>query len=382
MTKLETPISVVVPCYRCGNLLRDAIDSITNQGYTQLQVIVVNQGDDPETEASVTAVAEHPVVEVVTCAKKNAARARNVGLHHARGDQIAFLDSDDVWGKSMLKLLIEASGRPGVDCVFGETYLVDRNLEQLGTSVSSGLQFATFFDFVRCPIHINSILIDRRVLSDVTGFDEDLKGGEDWDFLQRIARTGRVWIRAPGAYAYYRMHSDNTTSDYSGYTKKLIDGVGRRIFSNDSLCRAAAPEFKNGVGSAQYELEQFSRQVQIACWRILQGHNVQPLDVLPAIFLHWYRQENLLESVLRSTLVRFYQKRLPTLRSKASRQSSEFVALFENLAADNIMPEFRLVSVEKRVSQALEPDLHRDLRLVSSYLIKGYRKYVQPRGFR
>jgi glycosyltransferase involved in cell wall biosynthesis len=370
-------ISVLVPCYKSGEFLKFAIDSILLQKYESIQIIVINQGGDEATERCVSEVAVLPGVEVVECEKKNAATARNFGLVHARGDYIAMLDADDSWAPGLLKALLDSALANKADCVFGETELVDENAEPIGIRLSKDLTFATFLDFHGCPIHINSILARAETLREIGGFDESLDIGEDWDILQRIARTGRVLIKAPGALAYYTIHSSSTTSDYGETTRKQIEGIGRRVYGPDRFCARPSSVFSEGLGEAAYHLEMLSMQVQIRVWSVLEGDDVPPLSVSEALYLHWYRQPNVLESVVRATVIRYRQAPISRTRHSVAHLIPKFTGIFDGLIQQEKLLALGLTPVADRITQAIEPEFQRDMRMVMSYLTKGYRKYLR-----
>src|SRR5258708_549681 len=87
-------VSVVIPTWNRAALLGDALDSVFAQDYAPVQVIVVDDGSTDDTRSL---VARYPCVEYYQQQHAGSAAARNRGVAHARGDYVAFLDSDDVW---------------------------------------------------------------------------------------------------------------------------------------------------------------------------------------------------------------------------------------------------------------------------------------------
>lgn len=95
--RLDAPlVSVIIPTYNCAEFLREAIESVLQQEYSNLELIVVDDGstdDTPEVLRSFT----DPRLTVHRQAKAGVSAARNAGLDRARGDYISFLDADDRW---------------------------------------------------------------------------------------------------------------------------------------------------------------------------------------------------------------------------------------------------------------------------------------------
>ncbi len=375
----EPSVSVVVPCYKSGRLLEDAVRSILDQNYSNVQVVIVSQGGDWETESAVRKVANWDKVEVIERPKKNAAAARNAGIRHSRGRYVAFLDADDLWEPGFLQSAIGTLLTTGSDCVFGETEIVNERLERLGYRLSRDLPFATFLDFSECPVHVNTLVVANPVLEEIGGFDEELPSGEDWDFLQRLTRTGRVLVKAKGAAALYRFNRKSTTAAYDDYSRKLIEGVLERAFSIDERCVTAVNEFKYGIGRAHYHLEAFARRIQVGIWTVLEGHMPTGLATPKALLLHWYRHHNAFESVFGGTISRYYRVPLRKARPFVLPLIPTLAEIIEQEISREELNRYGLVPPKRRLEMVLEPELTKDVRRVLGYMNKAKRKYL---GFR
>ena len=94
---MENNVSVIIPTFNRGRLLKKAIDSVLNQTHTDLELIIVDDGSDDETPAMIAWYQKRNQQKIIFVQQKNRgpAAARNQGLAAARHDFIAFLDSDD-----------------------------------------------------------------------------------------------------------------------------------------------------------------------------------------------------------------------------------------------------------------------------------------------
>src|ERR687890_532744 len=89
-------VSVVIPCYNQARFLGEAIQSVLSQGYTDLEIIVVDDGSKDGTEEVASGYArEDPRVRLIRRENGGLAEARNRGLAEAGGEYVVFLDSDD-----------------------------------------------------------------------------------------------------------------------------------------------------------------------------------------------------------------------------------------------------------------------------------------------
>src|SRR3954468_14887110 len=90
-------VSIIVPTYNRRELLRDALDSVRRQTFTDWEAIVADDGSTDESAADVDALGDSRLPVLRLPHSCSAARVRNAGLGAARGEWIAFLDSDDIW---------------------------------------------------------------------------------------------------------------------------------------------------------------------------------------------------------------------------------------------------------------------------------------------
>lgn len=189
-------ISVIIPTYGMPQFLDKAIRSIQNQTYTDWELIIVDD-NNPSTEAR--NATESLVMEYVKKDKRinyikhlqnrNGAAARNTGIAQAKGEYIAFLDSDDEYLPERLekccRLLDQCDDSvAGVytGCEFrkhGQTYNVVRNVQSGNFLVET---LACTFMFCTG----SNIFVRKSVIDEINGFDESFLRHQDYEFLVRI----------------------------------------------------------------------------------------------------------------------------------------------------------------------------------------------------
>ena len=93
-------VSVIIPFYRNANWLYEALDSVVNQTYENIEIVLVNDGSKESVNLERYKAFR---IKYIFQNNKGAAAARNVGMRNSKGVYIAFLDSDDVWEKTKIE---------------------------------------------------------------------------------------------------------------------------------------------------------------------------------------------------------------------------------------------------------------------------------------
>jgi len=200
---METPrVSVVIPTYNRRESVGRALDSVLAQQPAPFEVLVVDDGSSDGTEALFAA--PPPGVRYLRQPNRGASSARNHGIREARGEWIAFLDSDDVWLPG--KLAAQLAHLEGAKVCFSAA--VDERGERLDDlpqmtgadrgEARIGADDPAFFLHARHPF-IQSALIERAALLDAGGFDEGLRVAEDTKLLyELVSSLGFVAVLEPG----------------------------------------------------------------------------------------------------------------------------------------------------------------------------------------
>lgn len=103
-------VSIIMPCYNSSRYIAESITSVVKQTYTNWELIIVDDGSTDSTLSIVKKIEiEEKRIKVFSTKfnTKNPANARNIGIHHAVGDYIAFIDSDDMWDFNKLECQIK-----------------------------------------------------------------------------------------------------------------------------------------------------------------------------------------------------------------------------------------------------------------------------------
>src|ERR1019366_1942527 len=90
-------ISIILPTYNRGYVLRDAVHSVLCQTYTDFELLVIDDGSNDGTADIIAGYSDHRVHLIRHSTNLGVSAALNTGLENAKGEVVAFLDSDDLW---------------------------------------------------------------------------------------------------------------------------------------------------------------------------------------------------------------------------------------------------------------------------------------------
>jgi len=200
----EPFISVIIPTFNRDQQVRAAIESVLAQTYPAFEVIVVDDGSTDATEEVVQSLqtiqnCNGHEIRYFFQHNQGSSAARNRGIREARGEWIAFLDSDDLWFPMKLQLQMQAIREFNSECgaCFTDAKLVnDRGME--GTSFECfGIRYNQELEIASdalthvakgfCGFWLSTLLVRADLAREVDGFDLQIQGPEDRDFYFRIA---------------------------------------------------------------------------------------------------------------------------------------------------------------------------------------------------
>ena len=210
-------VSVIMPAYNVAPYIGEAIESVLNQTYADLELLVIDDGASDGSDVIADLYASRdPRVRVIRQSNAGISAARNHGLRVASSPVIAILDSDDAWEPAYLeRQMAILRDRPEVDIVTGNAWFLGSDLH--------GRPARPWPDPRPAP-KLADILADetavfimavfrRRVYESIGPFDESLRTNEDYDFWLRAACDGFVFCRNDQPLGYYRRRDDSLSAD-------------------------------------------------------------------------------------------------------------------------------------------------------------------------
>lgn len=192
-------ISVVLPTFNRLEYLRSSVDSVFAQTFEAWELIIADDGSDEETKTYLQSLERLPRVKLIWLPHTgNLSAVRNAGLREARGEYVAFLDSDDLWRPSKLERQIEALRKsPGRGWCYTGYVRIDGAgdvRDYPGTAPWAPHRGAIVDQLLRleAAVATAAVLVERRLLAEVGGFDEELFIFEHYDLWLRLAFRSEV----------------------------------------------------------------------------------------------------------------------------------------------------------------------------------------------
>lgn len=218
--------SVVIPVYNREDLIRTTVDSVLDQNRPNLDVIVVDDGSSDGTLSVLRSMQDS--IRVFEQANAGAGAARNTGLRNARGEYVAFLDSDDLWFPwtvDCYEQIIRSQDRPAF--VAGQPYLFSKEKE-VENKEREDVEIETFLDyFASCDAWrwwgASSFVMRTDAVRRVGGFTErrDIIS-EDMDLTMRMGTEPGFVDVASGPTFAYREHDDQLTESVRKSTESIF----------------------------------------------------------------------------------------------------------------------------------------------------------------
>lgn len=232
-------VSVIMPVHNRETSVARAIKSVLAQTYRNFELIVVDDGSSDGTRNVVERFC--PPVTLITQAHAGAYVARNLALRYARGELIAFIDSDDAWMPDKLALQVPLMRRPEVGLVFGDAIHVKAPQDGAPHTGLTSFRIAppqrgrAVNHFASCNfVPTCTVLVRRSCLEEIGGFSEANQVSADYLAWFRIALRHELdFVDRP--VIEYTVHADGVSFDLGRSLAARID-----LFSQE-LAQATDP---------------------------------------------------------------------------------------------------------------------------------------------
>ena len=215
-------VSVVIPVFNGERFLRDAVQSVLDQKYSPIEIIIVDDGSTDGTAVVARSLGE--TVRYLYQANQGPAASRNRGIEYAQGSLIAFADADDLWPSEKLEVQLPyLINDPAIEIVMGRIQQV-----RLSKSVNGQTQAEEFAE-PAFSVNLGSVVIRKSVFERVGLFDESMRYSEDVDWFMRAREAGAAIVTIDAVTLLYRQHEENMTRGKSTSELNVLKALKRSL---------------------------------------------------------------------------------------------------------------------------------------------------------
>jgi glycosyltransferase involved in cell wall biosynthesis len=241
-------VTIIIPAYNAQNTIGETIASVLSQTYPHWELIVVDDGSTDDTPAIVKQFTNgNESIRYLHQSNQGVAAARNNGIRNARYEWLHFLDADDWVATNFLQLLTqEIDENPEADAVHCGWNTIAPDGHNLGDKFASD-EVDMFPAFVRaCAFAMHACIVRKEAVRKAGFFDPGFVYCADWDFWQRVARTGARFKAVREILVFYRM-SNNSLSKNVLLAFETSLRIIRNGHTRDSRVTLVNPAYEDGV---------------------------------------------------------------------------------------------------------------------------------------
>ncbi len=221
-------VSIIIPTYNREHLLGRAIQSVLDQTYQNFELIIVDDGSTDDTEKLVKSFNSEKIRYIWHGENKGPSAARNTGIQSAKGDYIAFQDSDDEWMPRKLEKQMRAfeTASPAVGIVYTGRYSIKNDKKDYAPPTKwTPIDGDIFSSLLKaCLVPAQVALVKRDCFERAGMFDERFPALVDWELFLRMSRYYQFkCINEPLVIKYHQPDSitENQSACIKGFEQML-----------------------------------------------------------------------------------------------------------------------------------------------------------------
>ncbi len=219
--------SVLIPLYNKENFVQRTLKSLLEQKFKDFEIIIVNDGSTDKSLEIVKSLKTEKI-NLLNQQNQGVAAARNNGVEVSKGKWIAFLDADDIWKPEHLQELkncidelpkaelVSNAYKIKLERSFIKTPVYSKNLSEGINYIDNYLEYS----FIDPLFWTSSIAVKKEIFEALEGFDEDLKTGEDLDFMIRFSQKYKIGYNPTHTITYNRITENNLSDAHTLLEKK------------------------------------------------------------------------------------------------------------------------------------------------------------------
>ncbi len=232
---MEIQVSVVIPVYNAENTLKNCVESALKQDLESFEVILVNDGSNDSTSKILEQYNVNPKVMIFHQVNMGVSAARNVGLSHASGEYVFFLDSDDILDDGMLSKMYQFAKKNKIDLL--SCWHKEPDTTQYGGNENSSASFIAitkeeighhFIDIFPRSV-CAKLFLRKRIVENKIVFPTTMSLGEDMSFVYQYLMVARSIAVIDGVY--YNIQNVNPES----LSKRYVTNIENSLLIQNQL---------------------------------------------------------------------------------------------------------------------------------------------------
>lgn len=235
-------ISIIMPTYNRSWIIGRAIKSVLAQTFTDFELIISNDGSTDDSDIVLQEYTDSRIRVIKQEANHGLAAARNYGLETAKGELIAYLDTDNIWYPNFLEATLEAFDDSSTVMAYsGQNLLLvggSRASQKILGRMTRNVTYNPAELIKGNYIDVNCVVHKKELLEKLGYFDESLKVLEDWDLFARIAIAYPFQVRRVdqvlSEYYFYLPETEKTLSNQQWHTG-IMEEFGLNQAEGDDL---------------------------------------------------------------------------------------------------------------------------------------------------
>ena len=228
-------VSVIIPYYKKKEYITSSINSVLNQTYKNLELIIIYDDSNKENLSLLKKIKKKDKRIKIFINKKNlgAGRSRNKGIKLSKGIFIAFLDSDDLWKKNKLKKQIFFMKKKGIDVSHTSYHIINSNNKIIGSRKAKDMCHKLLLK--SCDIGLSTVILKKVIITNKIKFS-NIKTKEDYVLWLKITSNDKKIFALKDNLTKWRKLEDSLSSSK---LQKLHDGyLVYRKYMNFNLLKS------------------------------------------------------------------------------------------------------------------------------------------------
>lgn len=198
-------ISVVIPAYNAEKTILETLQSVCNQTFTDIEIIIINDGSKDNT-VEVSQQIKDDRIRIISYPNGGLPTARNRGISQSQGEYISFIDADDLWSPDKLASQLAAlEANPHAGAAYSWTMVMEADGSKTYSTLPIYFQGNVYPDLLvqNFIASGSNIMVRRQAILETGDFEPSLKSAEDWDYWLRLAKKWE-FVLVPKPQIYYR----------------------------------------------------------------------------------------------------------------------------------------------------------------------------------